>query len=182
LLVCGREVSAGLPSLSCLIGLGLSAGWSGCRGAWWGVSDGIAPQLKPRVCPGPVGSNWGGSGSSKTGAATTTPTDPTPPTATSPRPSSLYSGPRPTNPKPHSDWTTKRVPLTSAALLCDAHECAPLDCSAPGRPFHPRACTAVGRTPDARSERRSRTAHVSWRSSVAGMQRPSYSPVFPLSQ
>ncbi|ORV41952.1 hypothetical protein AWC02_16415, partial [Mycolicibacter engbaekii] len=26
--------------------------------------------------------------------------------------SSPYSGPRPTNPKPHSDWTTKRVPLT----------------------------------------------------------------------
>ena len=25
---------------------------------------------------------------------------------------SPYSGPRPTNPKPHSDWTTKRVPLT----------------------------------------------------------------------
>src|SRR5208283_2916636 len=40
-------------------------------------------------------------------------TDPTPPTANSPQPSSLYSGPRPTNPKPHSDWTTKRVPLTA---------------------------------------------------------------------
>jgi putative transposase len=26
----------------------------------------------------------------------------------SPQPSSPYSGPRPTNPKPHSDWTTKR--------------------------------------------------------------------------
>ena len=36
---------------------------------------------------------------------------PTPPTAHSPHPSSLYSGPRPTNPKPHSDWTTNRVPL-----------------------------------------------------------------------
>jgi hypothetical protein len=46
-------------------------------------------------------------------AATTTPPDPTPPTANSPQPSSPYSGPRPTNPKPHSDWTTKRVPLTS---------------------------------------------------------------------
>ena len=43
-------------------------------------------------------------------------TDPTPPTANSPQPSSLYSGPRPTNPKPHSDWTTKRVPLTSTTL------------------------------------------------------------------
>ena len=32
--------------------------------------------------------------------------------ASSPRPSSPYSGPRPTNPKPHSDWTAKRVPLT----------------------------------------------------------------------
>src|SRR5215213_1601021 len=39
------------------------------------------------------------------------PTDPTPPTASSPQPSSPYSGPRPTNPKSHSDWTTKRVPL-----------------------------------------------------------------------
>jgi hypothetical protein len=29
-------------------------------------------------------------------------------------PSSDYSGPRPTNPKPHRDWTTKRVPLTVA--------------------------------------------------------------------
>jgi putative transposase len=29
------------------------------------------------------------------------------------QPSSLYSGPRPTNPKPHSDWTTNRVPLSS---------------------------------------------------------------------
>ncbi|WP_330359038.1 HEPN domain-containing protein, partial [Mycobacteroides abscessus] len=28
-----------------------------------------------------------------------------------PQRSSLYSGPRPTNPKSHSDWTTKRVPL-----------------------------------------------------------------------
>jgi hypothetical protein len=26
------------------------------------------------------------------------------------QPNSPYSGPRPTNPKPHSDWTTKRVP------------------------------------------------------------------------
>jgi putative transposase len=43
---------------------------------------------------------------------TTTPTGPTLPTENSPQPSSLYSGPRPTNPKPHSDWTTKRVPLT----------------------------------------------------------------------
>jgi hypothetical protein len=41
----------------------------------------------------------------------TTPTGPTPLTANSPQPSSLYSGPRPTNSKPHSDWTTKRVPL-----------------------------------------------------------------------
>src|SRR6185369_237774 len=37
--------------------------------------------------------------------------------ANSPRPSSLYSGPRPTNPKSHSDWTTKRVPLTDPARL-----------------------------------------------------------------
>ncbi|ABM11425.1 nucleotide sugar dehydrogenase [Mycolicibacterium vanbaalenii] len=38
----------------------------------------------------------------------------TPLHGTSPLPqrSSLYSGPRPTNPKSHSDWTTKRVPLT----------------------------------------------------------------------
>ena len=28
--------------------------------------------------------------------------------------SSLYSGPRPINPKPHSDWTTKRVPFSEA--------------------------------------------------------------------
>ncbi len=35
------------------------------------------------------------------------------PTADSAQPSSPYSGPRPTNPKPHSDWTTKRVPLNS---------------------------------------------------------------------
>lgn len=39
----------------------------------------------------------------------TTPT--TSPTANSPQPNSLYNRPRPTNPKPHSDWTTKRVPL-----------------------------------------------------------------------
>ncbi len=48
-------------------------------------------------------------------AATTTPTGPIPPTARSPYPSSLYSGPRPTNPESHSDWTTKRVPLTPTA-------------------------------------------------------------------
>lgn len=30
-------------------------------------------------------------------------------------PSSPYSGLRPTNPKSHSDWTTKRVPLNPAA-------------------------------------------------------------------
>jgi putative transposase len=36
---------------------------------------------------------------------------PTPPTANSPQPSSPYSGPRPTHPKSHSDWTTKRAPL-----------------------------------------------------------------------
>ena len=33
--------------------------------------------------------------------------------ANSPQPNSPYSGPRPTNPKPHSDWTTKRVSLTA---------------------------------------------------------------------
>ena len=33
--------------------------------------------------------------------------------ASSPHPSSLYSGPRPTNPKPHSDWTSNRVPLSA---------------------------------------------------------------------
>ncbi len=37
-----------------------------------------------------------------------------------PPPSSLYSGPRPTNPKSHSDWTTdwfplKRIPIRSAS-------------------------------------------------------------------
>ena len=43
------------------------------------------------------------------------------PTANSPQPSSLYSGPRPTNPKPHSDWTTKRSPsATNWSLLCPA--------------------------------------------------------------
>ncbi|WP_237085540.1 hypothetical protein, partial [Mycobacteroides abscessus] len=31
--------------------------------------------------------------------------------------SSLYSGPRPTNPKSHSDWTTKRVPLMVFAAI-----------------------------------------------------------------
>ncbi len=31
------------------------------------------------------------------------------------QPSSLYSGPRPINPKPHSDWTTKRVSFTTTA-------------------------------------------------------------------
>jgi putative transposase len=31
-------------------------------------------------------------------------------------PSSLYSGPRPTNRKPHSDWTTKRVPSYNSIL------------------------------------------------------------------
>ncbi len=54
---------------------------------------------------------------SKTGAATTTPTDPTPPTANSPQPSSLYIGPRPTNPKSHSDWTTNRVPLSDLTTV-----------------------------------------------------------------
>ncbi|MEW2483375.1 hypothetical protein AB0876_27700, partial [Mycobacterium sp. NPDC049093] len=32
--------------------------------------------------------------------------------ATAPPPSLPYSGPRPTNRKSHSGWTTKRVPLT----------------------------------------------------------------------
>ena len=36
-------------------------------------------------------------------------------TANSHQLSWLYSGPRPTNPKSHSDWTTNRVPLTGAA-------------------------------------------------------------------
>ena len=49
--------------------------------------------------------------SSRTGASTTTPTDPTPPTVTSPQPSSPYAGTKSTNPQPHNDWTTKRVPL-----------------------------------------------------------------------
>ncbi len=43
------------------------------------------------------------------------PTDPTLRTANSPQPNSLYSGPRPTNPKPHSDWTTKRAPSRTPA-------------------------------------------------------------------
>ena len=47
--------------------------------------------------------------SSKTGGSTTTPTDPIRPTTDSPPPSSPYSGPRPTNPKPHSDWTIEWV-------------------------------------------------------------------------
>ena len=34
----------------------------------------------------------------------------------SPQPSSVYSGPRPTNPKPHSDWTSEWVPLTAAVV------------------------------------------------------------------
>ncbi|BBZ19677.1 hypothetical protein MGAD_40120 [Mycolicibacterium gadium] len=38
--------------------------------------------------------------------------DPTPAAANSPLVNSPYNKPRPTNPKPHSDWTTKRVPLT----------------------------------------------------------------------
>jgi hypothetical protein len=42
--------------------------------------------------------------------ATTTPTDPTAPTANSPQPSSPYSGARPTNPRPHSDWTPNGSP------------------------------------------------------------------------
>ncbi len=50
--------------------------------------------------------------SSKTGGSTTTPTDPIRPTTDSPPPSSPYSGPRPTNPKPHSDWTIEWVPLS----------------------------------------------------------------------
>jgi hypothetical protein len=37
-----------------------------------------------------------------------------PPTANSPPQSSHYSGPRPINPKSHSDWTTRRVPLMAA--------------------------------------------------------------------
>ena len=41
----------------------------------------------------------------------------TSPTANSPQPNSLYNRPRPTNPKPHSDWTTKRVPLIMAINL-----------------------------------------------------------------
>lgn len=52
-------------------------------------------------------------------AATTTPTDPTPPTTDSPQPSPPYSRPRPTNPKPHSDETTKRVPF-SRSQTCPA--------------------------------------------------------------
>ncbi|VEG51768.1 transposase ISMyma01_aa2-like protein [Mycolicibacterium aurum] len=36
---------------------------------------------------------------------------PTPPTTNSPQPSLPSSGPRPTNRKSHSDWTTNRVPL-----------------------------------------------------------------------
>ena len=44
------------------------------------------------------------------------PTDPPPPSANSHLTKSPCSGPRPTNPKPHSDWTTKRV-LTAAQRL-----------------------------------------------------------------
>ncbi|MGY4650275.1 DNA-binding CsgD family transcriptional regulator [Mycobacterium sp. URHB0021] len=49
---------------------------------------------------------------------------PTLPTASSHQPSSLYSGPRPTNPKPHSDWTTKWVPLK---VFSDAVAAAMID-------------------------------------------------------
>ena len=44
------------------------------------------------------------------------PATPTPPTANSHRTSSPYGGPRPTDPKPYSDWTTKRVPLTGPTV------------------------------------------------------------------
>jgi len=55
------------------------------------------------------------------------------PTANSHQPSSLYSGPRPTNPKPHSDWTTKWVPLSaistpkliSRTTLCQLRAASP---------------------------------------------------------
>ncbi|WP_229742918.1 3'-5' exonuclease, partial [Gordonia jinhuaensis] len=39
------------------------------------------------------------------------------PTTDSPPPSSPYSGPRPTNLKPHSDWTIEWVPLTRSEQL-----------------------------------------------------------------
>ena len=50
------------------------------------------------------------------GVATTTPTGPTVPTVTSPQQSSLDSGPRPTNPKLHSDWTTRRLSLKGTGV------------------------------------------------------------------
>ncbi|MCW2661309.1 MAG: integrase [Mycobacterium sp.] len=36
------------------------------------------------------------------------------------QPNSPYSGPRPTNPKPHSDWTTNGRPDTAGAVI-DVH-------------------------------------------------------------
>ncbi len=56
--------------------------------------------------------SWRRRSSSRTGVAATTPTGSTVPTVSSPPPNSLYRGPRPTNPKLHSDWKTKGVPLT----------------------------------------------------------------------
>ncbi len=52
---CERDVTAGLPSFSLCAPVGAySARWSGGGGEWWAVADGVAPQRKPVVSPGPV--------------------------------------------------------------------------------------------------------------------------------
>src|SRR6476469_6380953 len=35
--------------------VGPFGGWSSCCGYWWAVSDGVVPQRKPGLRPGPVG-------------------------------------------------------------------------------------------------------------------------------
>jgi len=51
---CGRGMAAGLSSFSCVLRSGLFGGWSGGCRLWWAVSDGVVPQRKPGLRPGPM--------------------------------------------------------------------------------------------------------------------------------
>ncbi|WP_264057883.1 hypothetical protein, partial [Mycolicibacterium frederiksbergense] len=64
-------------------------------------------------------------------------------TANLPQRSSLYSGPRPTNPKSHSDWTTKRVPLTRMSNEPSAMPYTPAIAAAAGTCAQSRCTTTI---------------------------------------
>jgi putative transposase len=70
---------------------------------------------------------------------------PTPPSAAFPPPNTQPTGPAPTNPHSHSEWTTDRGPITGLeALVMVGHACGYVD---PCQPTRPRRAVGPRRTP-----------------------------------